>query len=990
MILYKKITAYILTIAFLFSEIPIVITVKAEESSIIKEGMLTDTFSYQLTEDGTLTVFGSGNMPSHWDMVQYREEHIKDEVETIIDDQGHSSVVGDYDEYDIHDQTEIDEIKNLIRQIVIADGITSISNEVLASCTNCTTIIMSDSVEHLEEYCFEHCHSLQSVEFSKGLKRVDYCPFAYCTNLKEVTLKMERIPQYMFWEFGELEKVYMEDTVQYVEDCAFRECTKLREVHFSKNIKEMGSNVFQDSKLLKRLYLPMEKVPDGLLEKENDEIDGTKDFYAETIILEDSVEEIGNCAFVDCTSIKEVVMSPNIRIVGDAAFKGCTSLTELVLPNLITEVGESALEGCTSLVEIELPGNLTVLGNSAFRDCKSLIEIELPDLIRTIGERTFEGCTALESVRLSPELTVIEQYAFEGCISLKEIDIPKHVERIGDYSFANCRSLREFEFPRKIFMWNNHILDNDASLTKAVIYEDSMIWLDCLFKCDNISTLYVYGYGNIGSSNCDSITDSLTMIYGYASSPIEEFARDNDIPFTPIDVIEEDEYYSSKYTKMFSEEKADIKVSAWREKYYNSLEADGVVYTDYANIDINEALAAQTHNSMMSSVLFDIRKCMFDGNIETYYYEDLVHGSYITVDLKEEYIINQLTIWWRDKTQIDGYNVQLSLDGVSYEQMVPIMCDWAPFGFRTDKIHYLQNQRARYIKVTLEDRQSHGKGVMQIDELAVYAVKPKIEIVTTETVTTEVPTIAETVTTEKITTEVPTTKEKITTEMITTKVQTTTEKIATEGPTTQEKKTEVMNNKNEKIKIKKISEINYHSAKISWNKLTSVKVYRLYRKSKKKGMYKKVADVSKESYIDKNVKAGKIYYYKVEALNNNGKTVLSEAKSVKIKGKPDRPKLIVGIKGKVWNVKWGTIPDNSVGIEVAMKSKESGFKKYKVIHTSMKIKKSKKEKGATGVQAAVDELKKGATYYFRARTFAIVNKKKVYSSWSKVKKMTRK
>ena len=52
---------------------------------------------------------------------------------------------------------------------------------------------------------------------------------------------------------------------------------------------------------------------------------------------------------------------------------------------------------------------------------------------------------------------------------------------------------------------------------------------------------------------------------------------------------------------------------------------------------------------------------------------------------------------------------------------------------------------------------------------------------------------------------------------------------------------------------------------LGWKKVTGAKKYQVYRATKKNGKFKKVATVSKTSYVNKKLKKNKKYFYKVRA-----------------------------------------------------------------------------------------------------------------------------
>lgn len=199
-----------------------------------------------------------------------------------------------------------------------------------------------------------------------------------------------------------------------------------------------------------------------------------------------------------------------------------------------------------------------------------------------------------------------------------------------------------------------------------------------------------------------------------------------------------------------------------------------------------------------------------------------------------------------------------------------------------------------------------------------------------------------------------------------------------------------INDKSTKPAIKKIKEKNWHTVKITWKKISGIKKYILYRSKKKSGKYKKIATTSKRSVLDKKVKAGAKYYYKIKVTNSRKESFISKTKAIRVKGTPNKPKIKLSVNSSFWQIHWGIISDNSVGIEIYMKNGEGKFKKFTRINRTVNIKKSKKKKGVTGIQSSVDSLKKGLAYQFKARTYTKVKGKKVYSKWSKTIHYTRK
>jgi len=66
--------------------------------------------------------------------------------------------------------------------------------------------------------------------------------------------------------------------------------------------------------------------------------------------------------------------------------------------------------------------------------------------------------------------------------------------------------------------------------------------------------------------------------------------------------------------------------------------------------------------------------------------------------------------------------------------------------------------------------------------------------------------------------------------------------------------------------------------KISWNKLLGAEKYVICRSEEENGTYEEIATINQTSYVDKNVTAGKEYFYYVYATANNTQSNVSERK----------------------------------------------------------------------------------------------------------------
>ena len=88
-------------------------------------------------------------------------------------------------------------------------------------------------------------------------------------------------------------------------------------------------------------------------------------------------------------------------------------------------VCDNAFIDCTSLQELVIPSSVTTIGLAAFCHCTSLQELVIPSSVATIDELAFHNCTSLQELVIKSSVTSIDELAFWGCNSLKSIIVPK-------------------------------------------------------------------------------------------------------------------------------------------------------------------------------------------------------------------------------------------------------------------------------------------------------------------------------------------------------------------------------------------------------------------------------------------------------------------------------------------------------------------------------------------------------------------------------------
>ena len=101
-------------------------------------------------------------------------------------------------------------------------------------------------------------------------------------------------------------------------------------------------------------------------------------------------------------------------------------IDDVTLPNTVTEVGNAAFGNCTLIENVSIPGTVTTIREEAFMNCSSLASLvfggDENDNALTIEQAAFYKAGNLGKVTLPANLKRIGQYAFYS-IALKEVNV---------------------------------------------------------------------------------------------------------------------------------------------------------------------------------------------------------------------------------------------------------------------------------------------------------------------------------------------------------------------------------------------------------------------------------------------------------------------------------------------------------------------------------------------------------------------------------------
>ena len=77
-------------------------------------------------------------------------------------------------------------------------------------------------------------------------------------------------------------------------------------------------------------------------------------YQLESVTLPETVDIIGEGAFMDCASLSQINIPANLKEVQRGAFVGCISLSEMTLQSTVTRVQEEAFTGCEGMYSLTI------------------------------------------------------------------------------------------------------------------------------------------------------------------------------------------------------------------------------------------------------------------------------------------------------------------------------------------------------------------------------------------------------------------------------------------------------------------------------------------------------------------------------------------------------------------------------------------------------------------------------------------------------------
>ncbi len=142
---------------------------------------------------------------------------------------------------------------------------------------------------------------------------------------------------------------------------------------------------------------------------------------------------ISDRAFYRSGYLKSIVIPDTVKNVGNYSFSQCVALKEVTIPGSVSSIGNYAFMSCKTLEKVYVLFGVQSIGNGAFADCSNLSQIAISPSTTSINERTFQRSGNVE-IQANPNSSVWQYKDYEGKVTLAELpaDSPSAYKYIVD------------------------------------------------------------------------------------------------------------------------------------------------------------------------------------------------------------------------------------------------------------------------------------------------------------------------------------------------------------------------------------------------------------------------------------------------------------------------------------------------------------------------------------------------------------------------------
>ena len=267
------------------------------------------------------------------------------------------------------------------KHVKVPEMVTEIGSHAFFNNSTIETIVLPAKLKCIGLKAFYGCIGLKSIAIPSEVSMIGHSGFGLCENLLQITIEgpIKTLEWGTFYSCKSLERVVLPRSLKYIEDCAFFNCYNLKTITLPPYLERIDDNPFAGSgletidsqgsnfKVIEGVFL-VDCCTDTLLAYIGN---------ADDVVVPQEIMQIGASAFFN-RRLRHISLPSSLCAIGECAFMWCINLEDIILPAGVRTINVSTFAGCNSLKKVVRNEGLRVIDHYKIRDFTSHEEPVIP------------------------------------------------------------------------------------------------------------------------------------------------------------------------------------------------------------------------------------------------------------------------------------------------------------------------------------------------------------------------------------------------------------------------------------------------------------------------------------------------------------------------------------------------------------------------------------------------------------------------------------